>query len=98
MLGIEFTGKPPFHTIYMHGLVRDGNGQKMSKTKGNVIDPIDTLDEYGTDALRLSLVTGCTPGQDIPLSMEKVIATDCDGLRRIATDCDGLRRIATDCD
>ncbi|KOO27863.1 valyl-tRNA synthetase [Chrysochromulina tobinii] len=74
MLGIEFTGKPPFHTIYMHGLVRDGNGQKMSKTKGNVIDPIDTLDEYGTDALRLSLVTGCTPGQDIPLSMEKVMA------------------------
>jgi len=74
MLGIEFTGKPPFHTIYMHGLVRDGQGQKMSKTKGNVVDPIETIDEYGTDALRLSLVTGVTPGQDVPLAMEKVLA------------------------
>ncbi len=74
MLGLEFTGKPPFHTIYMHGLVRDGQGQKMSKTKGNVVDPIETIDEYGTDALRLSLVTGCTPGQDVPLAMEKVMA------------------------
>ena len=74
MLGIEFTGKSPFHTIYMHGLVRDGKGQKMSKTKGNVVDPIETIDEYGTDALRLSLVTGVTPGQDVPLSMEKVQA------------------------
>ena len=74
MLGIEFTGKAPFHTIYMHGLVRDGQGQKMSKTKGNVVDPIETIAEYGTDALRLSLVTGCTPGQDIPLAMEKVQA------------------------
>ena len=74
MLGIELTGKPPFHTIYMHGLVRDGKGQKMSKTKGNVVDPIETIDGYGTDALRLSLVTGVTPGQDVPLSMDKVTA------------------------
>ena len=74
MLGIEFTGKPPFHTIYMHGLVRDGQGQKMSKTKGNVVDPVETLETMGTDALRLSLVTGVTPGQDVPLSMEKVQA------------------------
>lgn len=74
MLGLEFTGKPPFHTIYMHGLVRDGQGQKMSKTKGNVVDPLDTIGDYGTDALRLSLVTGCTPGQDVPLAMEKVQA------------------------
>jgi len=74
MLGLEFTGKPPFHTIYMHGLVRDGQGQKMSKTKGNVIDPIDTIGDYGTDALRLSLVTGVTPGMDVPLAMEKVTA------------------------
>lgn len=74
MLGIEFTGKAPFHTIYMHGLVRDAQGAKMSKTKGNVIDPIQTIDKYGTDALRLSLVTGVTPGQDVPLSMEKVEA------------------------
>ena len=74
MLGIEFTGKSPFHTIYMHGLVRDGQGQKMSKTKGNVVDPIETIQEFGTDALRLSLVTGVTPGQDVPLAMEKVQA------------------------
>jgi len=74
MLGLEFTGKAPFHTIYMHGLVRDGQGQKMSKTKGNVVDPIETIAEYGTDALRFSLVTGTTPGQDVPLAMEKVVA------------------------
>jgi len=74
MLGIEFTGKSPFHTIYMHGLVRDAQGAKMSKTKGNVLDPIETIEKYGTDALRLSLVTGVTPGQDVPLSMEKVEA------------------------
>ncbi len=58
----------------MHGLVRDGQGQKMSKTKGNVVDPVETLETMGTDALRLSLVTGVTPGQDVPLSMEKVQA------------------------
>ena len=74
MLGMELTGQPPFHTIYMHGLVRDGKGQKMSKTKGNVVDPIETIDGYGTDALRLALVTGVTPGQDVPLSMEKITA------------------------
>ena len=72
MLGLEFTDKAPFHTIYMHGLVRDAQGQKMSKTTGNVIDPIETIDKYGCDALRYSLVTGSTPGQDIPLSMERV--------------------------
>jgi len=74
MLGLELTGEAPFHTIYLHGLVRDANGQKMSKTKGNVIDPIDTIESMGTDALRLSLVTGVTPGQDVPLSMDKVTA------------------------
>jgi len=72
MMGLEFTDKSPFHTIYMHGLVRDAQGQKMSKTTGNVIDPIETIDKYGCDALRYSLVTGSTPGQDIPLSMERV--------------------------
>lgn len=72
MMGIEFTGKSPFHTIYMHGLVRDAQGRKMSKTTGNVIDPIDTVDQYGCDALRFALITGSTPGQDIPLSMEKI--------------------------
>ena len=72
MLGFQLTGKPCFETIYMHGLVRDATGQKMSKTKGNVIDPLDTIDKYGSDALRYSLVTGVTPGQDVPLSFEKV--------------------------
>jgi valyl-tRNA synthetase len=48
MLGLEFTGKPPFHTIYLHGLVRDAQGAKMSKTKGNVVDPLSTIDEYAT--------------------------------------------------
>ena len=71
-MGIEFTGQSPFKTIYMHGLVRDGNGMKMSKTTGNVIDPIETIESVGCDALRFSLVTGCTPGQDISLSLEKI--------------------------
>ena len=72
MMGLELTDKSPFETIYLHGLVRDGKGQKMSKTTGNVIDPLETIDQFGCDALRYSLVTGCTPGQDIPLSMERV--------------------------
>lgn len=71
-LGIELTDQVPFHTIYMHGLVRDAQGRKMSKTTGNVIDPIDTLEQFGSDALRYSLVTGSTPGQDVPLSLERV--------------------------
>jgi len=74
MMGLELTDKSPFHTIYMHGLVRSGDGQKMSKTKGNVIDPLDTIQTYGCDALRYSLVTGSSPGQDIPLSMERIEA------------------------
>jgi valyl-tRNA synthetase len=74
MLGLELTGKSPFSVIYLHGLVRAADGSKMSKTKGNVIDPLDTVDEYGADSLRYSLVTGVTPGQDIPLNMEKIQA------------------------
>ncbi len=72
MLGLQLTDKVPFHTVYLHGLVRDGEGQKMSKTKGNVIDPIDTIMRTGCDALRFTLVTGSTPGQDIPLSNERI--------------------------
>lgn len=74
MLGMDLTGEIPFDVVYMHGLVRDATGRKMSKTVGNVIDPLDTIAEYGTDALRYSLVTGTTPGQDVPLSMEKIEA------------------------
>jgi len=76
MLGMGLTdgATPPFDTIYLHGLVRDASGRKMSKTVGNVVDPLETIALYGTDALRYSLVTGSTPGQDVPLSMEKVEA------------------------
>lgn len=74
MMGLELTGKSPFNVIYLHGLVRAADGSKMSKTKGNVIDPLDTVEQYGADSLRYSLVTGVTPGQDIPFSMEKVEA------------------------
>jgi len=74
MSGLAFTGKPPFHTIYLHGLIRDEHGQKMSKTKGNVIDPLIVMDEYGTDALRFTLLVGSTPGKDMNLSVKKVEA------------------------
>ncbi|KAK9154632.1 hypothetical protein Sjap_002112 [Stephania japonica] len=71
MMGIEFTGTIPFSYIYLHGLIRDSQGRKMSKTLGNVIDPIDTMKEYGTDALRFSLSLG-TAGQDLNLSTERL--------------------------
>ena len=72
MFGIEFTGKPPFHTIYLHGLILDEKGQKMSKTKGNVIDPLVVMEDLGTDALRFTLLVGSTPGKDSNLSLKKV--------------------------
>ena len=74
MDGLEFTGEAPFHTVYLHGLIRDENGQKMSKTKGNVIDPLIVMDEMGTDALRFTLLVGSTPGNDMNLSVKKVQA------------------------
>jgi valyl-tRNA synthetase len=74
MDGMEFTGKIPFHTVYLHGLIRDEHGQKMSKTKGNVIDPLGVMDEMGTDALRFTLLVGSTPGNDTNLSLKKVEA------------------------
>ena len=72
MLGLECTGEVPFDTVYLHGMIRDGDGDKMSKTKGNVINPLTVMDEYGTDALRFALATGSTPGNDIKLSMSRV--------------------------
>jgi len=72
MMGIEFTGRVPFHTVYLHGIIRDSNGEKMSKTKGNVVDPIHTVEEYGCDALRSALVQGTSAGQDVLLDMERV--------------------------
>ena len=64
MLGIHMTGKVPFEQVYLHGLVRDEKGQKMSKSKGNVINPLDIIEKYGADALRMALVMSTTAGQD----------------------------------
>jgi valyl-tRNA synthetase len=64
MLGIQLTGTDPFHTVYLSGLIRDPFGQKMSKTKGNVLDPLGVIDESGADALRFALIHGTTPGND----------------------------------
>jgi valyl-tRNA synthetase len=74
MDGLEFTGEIPFHTVYLHGLIRDENGTKMSKSYGNVIDPLVVMDELGTDALRFTLLVGSTPGNDMNLSLNKVEA------------------------
>jgi valyl-tRNA synthetase len=72
MLGIHFLGEPPFETVYLHGLVRAGTGAKMSKTVGNVVDPLDTIDEIGADALRFALIHGISPGNDQKFSREKL--------------------------
>jgi len=74
MDGLEFTDEAPFHTVYLHGLIRDEHGQKMSKTKGNVIDPLVVMDKLGTDALRFTLLVGSAPGNDMNLSEKKVEA------------------------
>ncbi len=72
MLGIEMTGKVPFKTVYLHGLVRDEKGQKMSKSKGNVINPLELSEKYGTDALRMALVMSTAPGIDSNTGENKV--------------------------
>jgi len=72
MMGLEFTGTEPFHTVYMHALVRDEHGQKMSKTKGNVIDPLKLIDGYGADATRFTLAAMAAQGRDLRLSMARV--------------------------
>jgi valyl-tRNA synthetase len=74
MSGLEYTGKIPFHTVYLHGLVRDEIGRKMSKTTGNVIDPLDVMDQFGTDALRFTLLVGSTPGNDTNVGLKRVEA------------------------
>ncbi len=80
MLGIYATKKVPFKNVYLHGLVRDKEKQKMSKSKGNVIDPLGVIDLYGADALRMALIVGNTPGNDPVISEEKI-----KGYRNFAT-------------
>lgn len=80
MMGVHFMKDVPFHTIYIHALVRDEKGQKMSKTKGNVVDPLDVMEKYGTDALRFTLAHMSTPGRDIKLAPTRI-----EGNRNFAT-------------
>ena len=72
MMGLEFTGKEPFHTVYMHALVRDEKGQKMSKTRGNVIDPLELIDTYGADATRFTMAAMAAQGRDMRLAIGRV--------------------------
>jgi len=74
MLSLFLTGKIPYSVVYLHGLIRDRHGKKMSKTAGNVLDPLELTKKYGTDALRMALIVGNAPGNDLSLSEEKVKA------------------------
>jgi valyl-tRNA synthetase len=80
MMGLHFIGDVPFRTVYIHALVRDGRGQKMSKSRGNIIDPLELIDRYGTDALRFTLAALAAPGRDIKLAESRV-----EGYRNFAT-------------
>ena len=80
MMGLHFTGKVPFRDVYMHALVRDEKGAKMSKSKGNVIDPLELIDTYGADALRFTLAAMAAQGRDIKLAKSRV-----EGYRNFAT-------------
>jgi len=72
MMGNYFRKKTPFHKVYVHALVRDEKGQKMSKSKGNVIDPLDLINEFGADSLRFTLISMASPGRDVKLSKDRV--------------------------
>lgn len=72
MMSLELTGKIPFETVYLHGLVRDEQNRKMSKSLGNVLDPLDVSEKYGTDAVRMALIVGTTPGNDVSIGEGKV--------------------------
>ena len=74
IMGLENTGQVPFRTVYLHGMVRDAHGAKMSKTRGNTMDPLELVERYGTDALRFALTTGTAPGNDLRLSDSKLEA------------------------
>jgi valyl-tRNA synthetase len=72
MMGLKFMGEVPFRDVYIHALVRDESGQKMSKSKGNVIDPLEIIDQYGADAFRFTLVAFAAQGRDIKLSVDRI--------------------------
>ena len=80
MMGLQFMGEVPFHTVYIHALVRDEKGQKMSKSKGNIIDPLQLIDKYGADALRFTLTALAVQGRDVKLAESRV-----EGYRNFAT-------------
>ena len=80
MSGLHFKGEVPFHTVYVHALVRDEKGAKMSKSKGNVVDPLEIMDKYGADALRFTLSAMAAMGRDIKLAETRV-----EGYRNFAT-------------
>ena len=80
MMGLHFMGDVPFRTVYIHALVRDERGQKMSKSRGNIIDPLELIDRYGCDALRFTLAALAAPGRDIKLAESRV-----EGYRNFAT-------------
>jgi len=75
MMGLEFMGDVPFRHVYIHGLVRDAERQKMSKTRGNTIDPLEVTEKYGTDAVRMALLQGAAPGTDIVLTEERMVSS-----------------------
>ncbi len=74
MMGLEATGDVPFREVYIHALVRDPEGQKMSKTRGNVVDPLEVTEKHGTDAVRMSMLLGAAPGTDIVLTEERMLS------------------------
>ena len=73
MFGLYNTGKVPFESVYLHGLILDEKGAKMSKSKGNVVNPMEKIDQFGSDALRMGLITGQTPGNNQPYSDAKLV-------------------------
>ena len=72
MMGLRFRGEVPFRRVYINGLVRDEKGRKMSKSRGNIIDPLELIDQYGSDAVRFTVAVSAVPGTDIPFSISRM--------------------------
>ena len=89
MMSLEATNRVPFETVYVHPLVRDSNGKKMSKSLGNVLDPIELIDKYGADAVRFTLCAMAAMGKDLRLSEDRII-----GYRNFATKLWNVARFA----